>query len=105
MTTRTAEELLAAWDAACKESPLILNEREGDIFSKALKERTRLRRGQNNGLYFDIIDRERVIGDGVKSVLDDRVYTSRSAYETHLKDNGCRVVGNDVRNKKRMETL
>jgi hypothetical protein len=35
------------------------------------------------------------MGDGVRSPIDDKVYTSRHSYESHLKQHGCEIVGND----------
>ena len=41
-----------------------------------------------------------IIGDigEVRSVVDGKTYTSRSTYNTHLKDNDLREVGNDWNN-------
>lgn len=53
-------------------------------------------KGISAGSSFTLIDREKVIGDGVKSILDGKAYTNRGSYEQHLKDRGCFVVGNDL---------
>ena len=42
-----------------------------------------------------------VIGDiqDTRSMLDGKVYSSRSHYRTHVKDRGCEIVGNDLNNQ------
>lgn len=42
-----------------------------------------------------IIDREKLMNGGVKSMADGKHYTSRAKYETSLKDQGYVLMGND----------
>ncbi len=42
-----------------------------------------------------------IIGDiqDTRSMLDGKVYSSRSHYRTHVKDHDCEIVGNDLNNE------
>ena len=51
----------------------------------------------------EVLDREKVMGDGIVSQADGKVYTSRAAYEDSLKRHGMFVVGNDVIERKPVE--
>ncbi len=45
-----------------------------------------------------------IIGDiqDTRSMLDGKVYSSRSHYRTHVKDHDCEIVGNDLNNQSMM---
>jgi len=42
-----------------------------------------------------IINKDKLFAEGVKSPIDGNTYTTRAAWNIHLKDNGCVEVGND----------
>lgn len=50
---------------------------------------------------YQIMDREKLMNGGVKSMADGEVYTQRGRYETSLKDKGYLLVGDDQKNPKR----
>ncbi len=93
---RSEPELLLAYDTATAENPLVVKAGESEILSNALRKRNRQLAALAKSTF---IDREKVIGSGVKSMLDGKVYTNRTSYEQHLKDNGCVIVGNDYGDK------
>lgn len=41
------------------------------------------------------MNREKVMGGGIQSMVDGKIYDSRDKYEAHLKANGKEIVGND----------
>lgn len=55
------------------------------------------------GYSFQICDREKLMNGGTESPIDGKIYTSRNAYEQHVKDHGWSILGDDNVNPKRME--
>lgn len=82
---RTIAQLLRAWDKATREKPLVLrSNREGELFSKGLRERAK----------------RRVSGSAAQISEDYKGYTcpitgdwveGRRAHRENLKKHGCRV--------------
>jgi hypothetical protein len=95
---RTPQQIIADWDLATKDHPMILMADEADNFSKAMRllansEQSRMRS-------VTIIDKDKVINGGMKSPIDGKVYGNRSDWNNHLKANDCVEMGNDLNNAK-----
>lgn len=46
------------------------------------------------------MDKDKLLKDGVKSVIDGSIHTNRQTYAEHLKKHNCTEVGNDYNNAK-----
>lgn len=98
---RSPHELLIAYEAATKDSPLVLASSEVDNFTKAMKisnarEDVRLGRQAVNTI---LQDRDILLKDGILSPLDQKTaFHNRRDWNEHLKRNGCVEIGNDYNN-------
>lgn len=80
---RTAHQLLKAWDEATEEKPLVLDQKEGEIFRKALKTRNR----SNFQPGFQIAKDY----EGYNCPVTGKWIEGRVAHRENLKRQGCRL--------------
>lgn len=96
---RSPEEMLHAYEAATKESPLIIANGEAEAFLKAMKiscARQDERMGSQSGSKITICDRDKLLANGVLSPLDQKTaFHNRKDWAEHLKRNDCVEFGND----------
>lgn len=98
---RSPEEILKAYEMASKESPLIITNDEGDNFIKAMKIGQRCEDNRNTKtLKITLMDKDKLLANGVKSPINKKSFTNRREWKEHLKANGCVEVGNDFNNAK-----
>lgn len=97
--TRTPEQLFAAFELATKESPLLLTEKEVEVFSHALRKQNESRTSDGK---LTVFNRDVLFQNPVKSPVDGKHYTNRKTYDDHLKAHGCFEIGTEkVSDKKR----
>lgn len=96
---RTPEELLKAYEAATKESPILIASDEHENFRKAMqisyaREDARIRKSTASKI--TICDRDKLLANGVLSPIDNKThFSNRRDWNNHLKANDCVEIGND----------
>lgn len=88
---RSPQKILSAWESATKDKPLFVLTAEIDNFIKAM----RLSYDNAQPLRGAIIDKDRLLANGIASPIDKSMHTNRRTWKEHLKANGCVEIGND----------
>lgn len=99
MEIRNPAQLLDIYNAATKENPLELRLGEHENFIKAMRMSQAESDYRLNPLKIAIVDRDVLLKDGVRSTVDNKMYSNRMKWNDHLKRHGCVEIGNDYNNK------